>query len=72
MINDTEHTIFECARWQSYRFGLMSIIATITAANIVRVIIARRENLASVANFVERILRLKKRDFKAAVHVAAA
>ena len=38
-IDDTEHTVFECARWQSYRSVLTSIIETITAADIVGVMI---------------------------------
>ena len=39
----------------------MSIIGTITAANIVGVMIANRKNWASVANYVQRILSQKKR-----------
>ena len=35
-IVDAEHTVYKCARWQSYRFVLTSIIRTVTAANIVR------------------------------------
>ena len=42
------------------------------AANIVGVMIASRENWASVANYVQPILRLKKRDLEAAKHVGAA
>ena len=44
VIDDAEHTVFECARWQSYRSVLTSIIGTITAANIVVVMIANRKN----------------------------
>ena len=33
--------------------------------------IASRENWASVANYVERILRLKERNLEAAEHVGA-
>ena len=58
VINDTEHNVYECGRWQSYRFVLTSIIGTITVVNIVEVIIASGENWASVANCVE-ILRLQ-------------
>ena len=47
----------------------MSIIGTIKATNIVGVIIASKENWASVAKCVERILKLKKRDLEAAEHV---
>ena len=47
----------------------MSVIGTITAANIVGFMIASRENWASLTNYVERILRLKKRDLEAAEHV---
>ena len=50
---------------------LMSIIGTITDANIVGVMIANRKNRASVANYMERILKLKKRDHEAAEHVGA-
>ena len=39
VIDDPEHTIFECARWQSYRSVLTSIIGTIMAANLVGVMI---------------------------------
>ena len=38
------------------------IIETITAANIVRVMIANTENWTSVAYYVERILRLNESD----------
>ena len=62
VIYDAEHTVNECARWQSYRSLLTSIIGTITAANIVGIMIASNENWASVANYVECILRQKKRD----------
>ena len=47
----------------------MSIIGTLTAANIVGVLIPSRENSASVANYVESILKLKKRDLEAAEHM---
>ena len=47
----------------------MSTIGTTTAVNIVGVMIAIRENWASEANYVERILRLKKRDLEAAERV---
>ena len=60
IINDAEHAVFECARWQSYRSELTSTIGTITAS---------RENGVSVANYVERILRLKRRDLEAAEQV---
>ena len=50
--DDTEHTAFKCARWQSYRSVLTSVIGTDTAANIVGVIIASRNNWVSVANYV--------------------
>ena len=46
-----------------------SIIETITTANIVVVMIASRANWASMANYVEQIVRLKKRDLEAAEHV---
>ena len=65
MIYDAEHT----GRWQSYRSELTTSIGTITAANIVDVMIASRENWSSVANYVERILRLKKKDLEAAEQV---
>ena len=53
----------------SYRSVLMSTIGTITTANIVRVMIASRKNCTSVANYVERILRLKKRNVGAVENV---
>ena len=49
VIDEPEHTVFECARWHSYRSVLMLIIWTITAPNVVGVMIASRENWASVA-----------------------
>ena len=58
VIDDAELTVFERVRWQSYRSVLTSMIAS-------------RENWTSVANYVERILRLKKRDLEAAEHVGA-
>ena len=39
IIDDAEHTVFECARWQSYHSELTPTIGTITAANIVGVMI---------------------------------
>ena len=63
--------MFEYTRWQSYRSVLMSTIGTITAANIVSVMIASREKWASVANYVEHILKLQKSDLKAAEHMGA-
>ena len=49
---------------------LTSIIGTITAANIVWIMIASMENWASVANYLERILKLNKSGLEAAEHVA--
>ena len=69
VIDNAEHTAFKCAHWQSYRSVLLSIIGTTTAVNIVGVMIASREKWASVKKYVERILRLKKRDLEAAEHV---
>ena len=40
VIDDAEHTVFECACWQSYRSELTSRIETITAANMIGVMIA--------------------------------
>ena len=50
------HTVFECAHWQSYRSELTSTIGTFTAANIVGVMIASKENWENLVNYVERIL----------------
>ena len=58
IISDAEHTVFVSARLQSYRSQLTSTIAMITA-----------ENWASVANYMGRILRLKKRDLDDAKHL---
>ena len=58
VIDYVEHTVFECSGWHSYRSVLTLIIRMIRAANIVGVMIASRENLVSVANYVERILRV--------------
>ena len=68
VIADAEQTIFECPRWQSYRFILTSIIGKIRAG----ITITSRENWALVSNYKERILRLKKRELEAAEHVDAA
>ena len=43
---------FEYARWQNYRYVLMPIIGTITAANSLGVMIANRKNRVSVVNYV--------------------
>ena len=74
VINDAEYTVFEFSsfeyvRWESYRFVLTSIIASITVDNIIGVIISGRGNRVSVANYVERILRMMERDLKAAKHI---
>ena len=42
IIDDAKHTVFECARWQSYRSELTYTIVSITAANIVGVMITSR------------------------------
>ena len=68
VIDDAQHTVFKFARWQSYRSVLTSKIGTITIANIAGVMFTSRENWASLANYVEGILRLK-RDLEAAEHV---
>ena len=44
VINDEEHTVLECTRWQSYRSVSTSIIETITVANIIRIMNESREN----------------------------
>ena len=44
VIDDDDHTVFECARWQSYCSVAVSIIGTITTANIAGNMIANREN----------------------------
>ena len=62
-----KQTVFKCARWQSCRSVLTLIIGKIMASSIVGVMIASKENWASVANYVEQILRLKKRDLEASV-----
>ena len=49
IIDDAQHTVFECAHWQRYRSKLTSIIPTITVANIVGVMIASSENWGSMA-----------------------
>ena len=51
IVEEAEHTAFEVARWQIFRSVLTLIIGTITAANIVEVMIANRKNWASVANY---------------------
>ena len=51
---------------KNYRSVLTSIIGTISATNVVRVIMANRENWISVAKYVEHILGLKKRNLEAA------
>ena len=56
VIDDAEHAAYECARWQGYHSVLTSIISTITAVNIIGVMIARRENWVLVANYVEGII----------------
>ena len=52
--------------WQSYRSEPKTTIGAITAANIVGVMIMIREHWASVANYVEGIL---KRDLEAVEQV---
>ena len=69
IIDDAEHIVFECARWQSYRPELTSTIGTNSTANIVGVMIRTSENWTAVANYLERIPRLNKRDLEAAEHV---
>ena len=63
--------LFESECWQSYCSVLTSINETITAANIVVVRISSRENWISVANYVERMLRLETRDLESGEHAGA-
>ena len=58
VIDNAEYTVFECARWQSYRSELTYTNGTIAAAYIVGVLIMSGENWALVVNYVEGILRL--------------
>ena len=67
VIDDTKHTVYECAR---YRSLLKLLTGTITAANIVEVVIVSKKNWGSVLNYVKRVVRLKKRDVAAAVNVS--
>ena len=61
----TPYGILTIFHWQSHRSELTSTIGTITAANVDRIVIACRENWASVVNYVQ----LNKRDLKVVKHV---
>ena len=66
VIDYTEHTVFVCARCKSYRSLLTTIIRTIMVVKIVGIKTASSENCV---NYVERILRLKKRVLEGAEYV---
>ena len=66
VFDGAKHTVFKCAHWQSYRSKPTSITGTIASINIIGGMIASGESCISVTKYVERILRLKKKDLEAA------
>ena len=50
VIDDVEHTVFGCARRQSFRSVLMSIIGMIPAANIVGILRLKKRDLEAAGH----------------------
>lgn len=61
-IDDAEHTFFSCARWSESRRDLESKIGIFDPMSLVEKMIASEENWKAAAEYIEAILRRKKRD----------
>lgn len=64
-IDDAEHTFFSCVRWTESRSDLERKIGLFAPTNIVEKMIAEEEKWKAVGEYVEVILRRKKRDLDA-------
>lgn len=64
-IDDAEHTIFNCVKWQNERNSLESLLGNVNAENIVSKMLKSEGNWNEVTKFVETILRKKKQDLDA-------
>ena len=62
ILDDAEHTIFECDRWGRERYALEQKVGIISSTNIISIMLYSREYWTHVAVFVESILRMKKQD----------
>lgn len=60
--DDAEHTFFECDRWTPLRLRLETTVGSITADNIVEVMLHTTEWWQLVATYTETILRRKNAD----------
>lgn len=70
-VDDAEHTFFVCTRWANNRQELETRIGVnITTSNLIEKMIANEDNWRAVANYVELVLRTKKGDLDAVVHLA--
>ncbi len=63
--DDAEHTFFKCTRWQTQRNRLYTLVGTLNADNIITVMLQNEENWKNVKNYIENVLRIKKRDLDA-------
>lgn len=61
-VDDAQHTFFSCERWRIERNIVEREVGEITPENIINIMLASRRNWDSIAAFVEKVLRSKKRD----------
>lgn len=69
VIDDAAHTFFTCTRWVNARHQLEINIGRITTDNLIEKMIESEEQWQNVATYCERILRAKKTDLDAAMHI---
>lgn len=65
-IDDAEHTFFGCSRWSQKRTELGNVTGSITAENLIEIMVGDEKNWRAIAQYCEDILRCKKPDLDAA------
>lgn len=66
IVEDAEHTFFNCTRWTENRRELEGIMGPLTAENVVDTIITDEANWHAFSEYCKTILRTKKADLEAA------
>lgn len=64
MIDNAQHTFFDCRRWNEYREQIdRKLGVRITPENIVKLMLMSKPKWAAVAAYVETVLRTKRSEF---------
>lgn len=63
--DDANHTFFLCVRWRAERKAIEDKLGPLTAQNVAEKMLTSEENWHLIANFIEYVLRTKKRDLEA-------